>query len=124
MDHTQLRETMTELLPDISSEALDAWEKFISDMNAGDEAEVRIMRSELCAEMRLIRQDYGEELATRLFNMGEQYPINIFELPGAAEMMSCGASEDEIFGEITNFGFHPPEEHIEQVRLIMSQLAC
>ena len=122
MDHEKFCEAMTELLPNISSEALDAWEAFISDMNAGEKTEAFIMRGELYAEMLLISQEYGDELATALFNMGERYVINTFELPGAAEMMASGASEREVFEEITGYGFHPPEEHREQVRLIMRNL--
>ena len=123
MDYFRFCESLRSRLPGINPEALNAWEEFISDMNAGDPRGAKQMRGELYAEMLLIQQDYGDELATSLFNMGAKYAINTFELPGAAEMLSCGMDEAAIFDEITSCGWHPPEEHTQRVRFILRNLS-
>ena len=122
MDYFQLRESLRSRLPGIDQEALNAWEEFIADMNAGDPRGAKQMRGELYAEMLLIQQDYGDELATSLFNMGARHTVNTFELPGAAEMLSCGMDESAIFDEITSCGWHPSEEHEQRVRFILRNL--
>ena len=113
---------MRELLPDASAEALNAWEAFVADLCGGSASAEAQMRGELCAELLLIREQYGRDLAVRLFNMGERYAVNTFELPGAAELLSNGASEAEAFEEITRCGWHPSREHQSSVRLVMQAL--
>lgn len=122
MNAVQLRDAMQELLPEISQEALSAWEAFIEDMTFGELHGADKMRGELYAEMLLIQEDYGDELATALFNMGERHPVNTFELPGAAELMECGMDEESVFHEITSCGWHPSGAHQERVQLILRNL--
>ena len=123
MDYFRFCESLRSRLPGIDPQALSAWEEFIADMNAGDPRGAQQMRGELYVEMLLIQQDYGDELATSLFNMGVRHTINTFELPGAAEMLSCGMDEAAIFDEITSSGWHPPEEHTQRVRFILRNLS-
>jgi len=119
---SQLFDAIRELLPFISREAVSAWEDFIADMNIGNpQGELR-MCGELYAEILLIQQDYSDEVATALFNMGARHTVNTFELPGAAEMMEGGMDEEEIFREITGSGWHPSEEHTQRVKLIVRNL--
>ena len=123
MDYFRFCESLRSRLPGIDPQALSAWEEFIADMNTGDPHGAQQMRGELYVEMLLIQQDYGDELATSLFNMGVRHTINTFELPGAAEMLSCGMDEAAIFDEITSSGWHPPEEHTQRVRFILRNLS-
>lgn len=122
MDYFQFCESLRSRLPGINPEALNAWEEFVADMNAGDPRGAQQMRGELYAEMLLIQQDYGDELATSLFNMGVRHTINTFELPGAAEMLSCGMDEAALYDEIASCGWHPPEEHTRRVQFILRYL--
>ena len=122
MDYTAMCAVMRELLPRVSAEALSAWEAFVVDMCCGSASAEAQMRGELCAEMLIVREQYGSELAVRLFNMGERYVVNTFELPGAAELLSNGASEAETFEEITHCGWHPSRAHQSSVRLVMQAL--
>ncbi len=123
MDYFRFCESLRSRLPGIDPEALKAWEEFIADMNAGDPRGAKQMRCELYAEMLLIQQDYGDEIATSLFNMGVRHTVNTFELPGAAEMLSCGMDEAAIYDEITSCGWHPSEEHEQRVRFILRNLS-
>lgn len=122
LECAQLCAAMKELLPGITQEALTAWEAFVTDMSGGSTQAAAQMRSELFVEILLVEQDYGRELATTLFNMGERHVINTFELSGAAEMMAGGADEETVYNEITRFGWHPSEAHQERVQLIMRSL--
>lgn len=122
LDFAQLCAAMKELLPGITQEALAAWEAFVTNMSGSSTLAAAQMRGELYAEMLLIEQERGSELATALFNMGERHVINTFELPGAAEMLSGGADEETVFEEITRFGWHPSEAHQEHVQLILRNL--
>ena len=123
MDYFRFCESLRSRLPGIDPQALSAWEEFVADMNTGDPRGAQQMRGELYVEMLLIQQDYGDELATSLFNMGVRHTINTFELPGAAEMLSCGMDEAAIYDEITNCGWQPPEEHTQRVRFILRYLS-
>ena len=122
LNSAQLHAAMTELLPGITQEALAAWEAFVTDMSGSSTLAAAQMRGELYAEMLLIEQEYGSELATALFNMGERHVINTFELSGAAEMLSGGADEETVYDEITRFGWHPTDTHQERVQLILRNL--
>ena len=122
MDQARLWEAMRELLPDVTREALGAWEEFIGDRNAGDPRGRLLMRGELYAEMLHIQQDYGDDLATALFNMSGRHPVNTFELPGAAEMLESGMNEEEVFEELARCGWRPSEMHIQQIRLLTRNL--
>lgn len=122
MNQSQVFDAIRELLPKVTKEAIISWADFIADMNFGDpQGKLRMCR-ELYAEILLIQQNYGNELATSLFNMGERYPLNTFELSGAAEKMDSGKTEKDIYEEISSFGWHPPKEYTHQVQLIIQGL--
>ena len=65
-------------------------------------------------ELRLIKEHQGEPTATRLFNYGEQFVFNYFELRGAAAKLTEGWTLDEIRQYTLENGCDPTEEEYRE----------
>ena len=65
-------------------------------------------------ELRLITEHQGEPTATRLFNYGEQFVFNYFELRGAAAKLTEGWTLEQIRDYTIENGCDPTDEEYRE----------
>lgn len=78
------------LLPEVTDKAMAAWTRYAEELDQdGVELETDHY-DENYVELTLVKQHYGEEITTQLFNYGEHFTFNYFELRGAARRLADG----------------------------------
>ena len=65
-------------------------------------------------ELSLIKEHQGEDIATKLFNYGDRFTFNYFELRGAATMLTDGWSLEEISQYTVEHGCDATAEEFEE----------
>ena len=84
------------LLPKATDKALTAWTTYADEIvQEGVETEADFYDKNY-VELSLIKRHYGEEIPTRLFNYGEHFTFNYFDLRGAAARLVAGWPLGEI----------------------------
>jgi len=96
MTEQKFRENMEELLPGLSEKAMESWMAYARELDADGVIEAQEFFDKTFVELDLIRQHQGSEIARRLFDYGEHFTLNPFELRGAASLAAQGASMESI----------------------------
>ena len=65
-------------------------------------------------ELRLIKENQGEAVAASLFNYGEHFVFNYFELRGAAAKLTEGWTMEQIRDYTIENGCDPTEEEYRE----------
>ena len=90
MTREDFERRITALLPDVSNQAMKNWLEYAKSLERdGTETESEIF-DHAFVELVLIKRHQGVETAAALFNYGEKFVFNYFELRGAAEFLKEG----------------------------------
>lgn len=90
MTREDFERRITDLLPDVSDQAMKNWLEYAENLDRdGTETESEIFDRSY-VELALIKRHQGMETAAALFNYGEKFVFNYFELHGAAELLKEG----------------------------------
>ena len=90
MTREDFERRITDLLPDVSDQAMKNWLEYAKNLDRdGTETESEIFDRSF-VELALIKRHQGMETAAALFNYGEKFVFNYFELRGAAELLKEG----------------------------------
>ena len=114
MQKNEFETMVKELLPDVTEQAMEKWTQYARELEQdGTEKECDLYDAAY-VELRLIKEHQGEPTATRLFNYGEQFVFNYFELRGAAAKLTEGWTLDEIRQYTLENGCDPTEEEYRE----------
>ena len=114
MKKEQFESRIRALLPEVTDEAVIAWTRYAEELDQDEVEAEDLFYDENYIELSLVKQHYGEEITTRLFNYGTQFTFNYFELRGAARKLADGWPLDDIAKyTLENGGSTTMEEHEE-----------
>lgn len=110
-----------ELLPEASDAALKKWVEYAQELDRdGTEHETDFYDSTY-VELSLIKRRQGLQTATELFNYGEHFTFNPFELRGAASLLTEGWPLEKIQAYAVENGCDPTEaEYEESAKALLS----
>ena len=114
MNKEEFKSRIRVLLPEVTDEAVTAWTKYAEELDQDEVEAEDLFYDENYIELTLVKQHYGEEITTQLFNYGTQFTFNYFELRGAARKLADGWPLDDIAKyTLENGGSATMEEHEE-----------
>ncbi len=121
MTREDFERRITALLPDVSDQAMKNWLEYAKSLDRdGTETESEIFDRSY-VELVLIRRHQGVETAAALFNYGEKFVFNYFELRGAATLLSDGWSLERISHRAVEDGCDPTLEEMEESRTALEE---
>ena len=116
MTNQEFRLKMRDLLPGCSEPAMESWAKYAHHLDTEDMIFEADFYDEIYVNLSLIKQHQGEQIARELFDYGEEFTFNSFELRGAAAKLTEGWSLEEISEYAVEFGCDATEEEFQESR--------
>ena len=89
MQRNEFETMVKELLPDVTEQAMEKWTQYAQELEQDGTEKESDLYDAAYVELRLITEHQGEPTATRLFNYGEQFVFNYFELRDAAAKLTA-----------------------------------
>ena len=114
MQKEQFETRIKELLPNMTEQAMDKWEDYAQYLLEEEEETTDFFYDAVYVELCLIKQHQGEQTATSLFNYGEHFVFNYFELRGAAALLKDGWALDKIRDFVIKSDCDPTQEEYEE----------
>lgn len=114
MQKEQFEARIKELLPNMTEQAVDKWEDYAQYLVEEEEETSDFFYDAAYVELCLIKQHQGEQTATSLFNYGEHFVFNYFELRGAAALLTDGWALDKIRDYVIKSDCDPTQEEYEE----------
>ena len=114
MQKEQFEARIKELLPNMTEQAMDKWEDYAQYLVEEEEETSDFFYDAVYVELCLIKQHQGEQTATSLFNYGEHFVFNYFELRGAAALLTDGWALDKIRDYVIKSDYDPTQEEYEE----------
>ena len=114
MQKEQFETWIKELLPNMTEQAMDKWEDYAQYLLEEEEETSDFFYAAVYVELCLIKQHQGEQTATSLFNYGEHFVFNYFELRGAAALLTDGWALDKIRDFVIKSDCDPTQEEYEE----------
>ena len=114
MQKEQFETRIKELLPNMTEQAMDKWEDYAQYLLEEEEETSDFFYDAVYVELCLIKQHQGEQTATSLFNYGEHFVFNYFELRGAAALLTDGWALDKIRDYVIKSDCDPTQEEYEE----------
>ena len=112
MQKEQFETRIKELLPNMTEQAMDKWEDYAQYLLEEEEETSDFFYDAVYVELCLIKQHQGEQ--TSLFNYGEHFVFNYFELRGAAALLTDGWALDKIRDFVIKSDCDPTQEEYEE----------
>ena len=114
MRREEFESRIRELLPDVSEKAMDRTISYIEELDQETEECAESLYDAFYVELALVKRDHGTEIAGALFDYGENFTFNFFELRGAAQLLAQGWPLDRIEAYTVENGCDAaPEETVE-----------
>ncbi len=110
MNDAEFERRIKELLPGVTSDALNFSMDYSADLEADGVHPNEKTLAEYYVEFGLIKHQFGEGLTTRLFNLAEDCNVDVMDLRRAARLLLNGTGPHEIGNMIAN---SPPQINIE-----------
>lgn len=114
MQKEQFEARIKELLPNMTEQAMDKWEDYAQYLVEEEEETSDFFYDAVYVELCLIKQHQGEQTATSLFNYGEHFVFNYFELRSAAALLTDGWALDKIRDYVIKSDCDPTQEEYEE----------
>ena len=119
MQKEQFETRIKELLPNMTEQAMDKWEDYAQYLVEEEEETSDFFYDAVYVELCLIKQHQGEQTATSLFNYGEHFVFNYFELRGAAALLTDGWALDKIRDYVIKSDCDPTQEEYEESQNVL-----
>ena len=114
MQRAEFESRIRELLPRASETALDHTVSYAEELEREAEECAESLYDAFYVELALVKRDHGAEIAKALFDCGEHFTFNFFELRGAARLLANGWSLEQVEAYTVENGCDAaPEEAIE-----------
>ena len=114
MQKNEFEVMVKELLPDVTAQAMEKWTQYAQELEQDGTEKARDLYDASYVELRLIKEYQGEPTAASLFNYGEQFVFNYFELRGAAALLTDGWALDKIRDFVIKSDCDPTQEEYEE----------
>lgn len=121
MRKEQFESRIRELLPEASNAAMKQWVKYAQELDRDETEPEADFYDSTYVELSLIRKHQGAEIATKLFNYGERFVFNPFELRGAASLLTDGWPLEEIKAYTVENGCDPTEAEYEESKVALEK---
>ena len=102
------------LIPEASDEALKNWIHYAKELNEDEIEPESSFYDAVYVELSLVKLHHGDKIAAALFNYGEQFTLNPYELRGAATLLAQGKSLHEVADYAVEHGCYPTEEELQE----------
>ena len=110
MQRNEFEAMVKELLPAVTEHAMENWTQYAQELEQDGTEKASDLYDAAYVELRLIKEYQGEPTTARLFNYGEQFVFNYFELRGAAAKLTEGWALEQIRDYTIENGCDPTEE--------------
>ena len=121
MQKNEFEVMVKELLPDVTAQAMEKWTQYAQELEQDGTEKQSDLYDAAYVELRLIKEHQGEAVAVSLFNYGEQFVFNYFELRGAAAKLTEGWTLEQIRDYTIESGCDPTgEEYRESVQALQA----
>lgn len=114
MQKERFESMIKELLPTATDHAIDIWIESAQAMERDEVALASNIFDATYVELMLVKRDHGENTAVSLFNFGEVFTFNYFELRGAARMLTNGWDLESISQFACTYGCDSSEDEFEE----------
>ena len=122
MQKNEFETMVKELLPNATEQAIEKWTQYEQEQEQEQEQELEQDGTEkqsdlydaAYVELQLIKEHQGEAVAASLFNYGEQFVFNYFELRGAAAKLTEGWTLEQIRDYTIENGCDPTDEEYRE----------
>ena len=114
MQKNEFEVMVKELLPDVTAQAMEKWTQYAQELEQDGTEKERDLYDAAYVELRLIKEHQGEPTAASLFNYGEQFVFNYFELRGAAAKLTEGWTLEQIRDYTIENGCDPTDEEYRE----------
>lgn len=114
MQKNEFEVMVKELLPDVTAQAMEKWTQYAQELEQDGTEKQSDLYDAAYMELRLIKEHQGESTAVSLFNYGEQFVFNYFELRGAAAKLTEGWTLEQIRDYTIENGCDPTEEEYRE----------
>ena len=122
MQKNEFETMVKELLPNATEQAIEKWTQYEQEQEQEQEQELEQDGTEKASdlydaayvELRLIKEHQGEAVAASLFNYGEQFVFNYFELRGEAAKLTEGWTLEQIRDYTIENGCDPTDEEYRE----------
>ena len=108
MQKNEFEVMVKELLPDVTAQAMEKWTQYAQELEQDGTEKACDLYDAAYVELRLIKEHQGEPTAASLFNYGEQFVFNYFELRGAAAKLTEGWTLEQIDAYAKETGMPSP----------------
>ena len=88
MQKNEFEVMVKELLPDVTAQAMEKWTQYAQELEQDGTEKQSDLYDAAYVELQLIKEHQGEPTAASLFNYGEQFVFNYFELRGVRRRSS------------------------------------
>lgn len=114
MDVKEFKTRIQGLFPGADWDALRKWRFYAQELDRDGTCSATEFFGELYVEFALVKQYDGEEIARELFDAGQHFTFNPFEVRGAARLLKEGmAMEDVIQKAMDGFCDRTPQEYLQ-----------
>lgn len=114
MQKNEFEAMVKELLPDVTEQAMKKWTQYAQELEQDGTEKAGDLYDAAYVELCLIKERQGESTATSLFNYGEQFVFNYFELRGAAAKRTEGWTLEQIRDYTIENGCDPTDEEYRE----------
>ena len=114
MQKNEFEVMVKELLPDVTAQAMEKWTQYAQELEQDGTEKQSDLYDAAYVELQLIKEHQGESTATSLFNYGEQFVFNYFELRGAATKLTEGWTLEQIRDYTIENGCDPTDEEYRE----------
>ena len=114
MQRNEFETMVKELLLDVTAQAMEKWTQYAQELEQDGTEKASDLYDAAYVELRLIKENQGEAVAVSLFNYGEQFVFNYFELRGAAAKLTEGWTLEQIRDYTIENGCDPTEEEYRE----------
>ena len=114
MQKNEFEVMVKELLPDVTAQAMEKWTQYAQELEQDGTEKAGDLYDAAYVELCLIKERQGESTATSLFNYGEQFVFNYFELRGAAAKRTEGWTLEQIRDYTIENGCDPTDEEYRE----------
>ena len=111
MQKNEFEVMVKELLPDVTAQAMEKWTQYAQELEQDGTEKQSDLYDAAYVELQLIKEHQGEPTAASLFNYGEQFVFNYFELRGAAAKLTEGWTLEQIRDYTIENGCDPPTKN-------------
>ncbi len=103
-----------ELLPGASRSALSSYMDYAHSLEEDGTEQAATFYDWFYVDASLVVRDYGVDVATALFNYGEHFTFNPFELRGAARLLNEGWALEQIEEKVLEDGCDATAQEVDE----------